>query len=303
MSIRSLDTNLHSFESLYGRYLEAIEWLSGQVSVSPQCRLNKYIPHLRKLSVNKGSSARVAILRDPDARSAFFEANEIIDALGPFATQNALARIPPDMLKKLPKGVTNYPDINNNDPSRETFFELFVASRLMQNNVPIDLGKGRCDVHGRMYGYNTFIECKRLSSDSKFVERTKEGIAQLDKRYSDDPKEAGIVFLAIDQVINPKLETIKLRDPFHHTLYLQQAFKKYSGIEYLGKITSELRKLPQEKTMAYLIRLSFPYVLTSISTPGFNSSYYFSSFFTTKSQHFRFFEKIEKKWLRKSFPN
>jgi hypothetical protein len=103
-------------------------------------------------------------------------------------------------------GKDGRPSPQDFDPSRDTAFELLIASRCRQAGFDVDIGT-RADLLLKYRGISVYLECKRIKSVQKVRKRIKDALKQLHQRYKTDPepiKSRGMLTLSITDMVNPE---------------------------------------------------------------------------------------------------
>jgi hypothetical protein len=111
-----------------------------------------------------------------------------------------------DKLQTVLSGKDGRPSPADFDPSRDTAFELLLASRCQGAGLRVEIGIG-ADLIIPLDGAEVFVECKRLKSPDNVRKRIKQGLKQLHRRYESAtaPLAArGILALSITDLANPE---------------------------------------------------------------------------------------------------
>jgi hypothetical protein len=299
-----------SYSRLYDKYSFAIDGLSQLTNVSKSSRLVKYQAELKKLvQLDKDENVYTGVTENPNILAAFVEAGQIIqvaDFLKTYLNENVLSD---GNLIKLQAGMLNYADSINDDPSRNTFFELLVASHLDKTGIKVDLSK-KTDIIADFEDFKVFIECKRVSSETKYNDRIKEAIKQLERRFTKGKtKEFGLVFISATSILNPKLNIRESSDPLKACQFAENMSKGLSN-QYLEK-----NQYPKEKKiLAFYTHFFTPFTNVPLKNLGLTSFYNFNSFFYVnllnkplysdpqtgkkhpRSQYFEIFSRFDKRF-------
>jgi len=153
--------------------------------------------------------------------NSYIEATELIrikDALVIAESTTYLSQ-----LKKATSGQL-FRNVVNNDPSRNFFFELTLAARLLNAGYSVVVNE-LADAEAYIDGSKVFFECKRVTSQKAVKSRVKEANKQLRTRLENAKSQGskGIVGLNVTELLNPRLVMVvgndihELKD-YHSTL-------------------------------------------------------------------------------------
>lgn len=264
----------NTFLELKNSYLIAVENLLNITKINPQSRLEKYKKELNRLiEFTDYKSIVDGFYKDEKLRAAFIEAHEVIqvsDFLTKYLQNQSLSE---RNISKLQDGVFSYTEAKSTDFSRDTFFEFLIASRLSKVGIDVDLST-ITDIVADFDGYKFYIECKRVTSESKYEARLKEGFRQLNKRFTKGKtKEVGIVFISATSILNPNLAFIKALN--------SEDLSKNSELLCENLANKYLKNwFPQEKKiLCFYTHLVAPFFNEKKGFPYFRNVNYFRSFF------------------------
>lgn len=263
-----------SFSELRNDYFIAIKNLLGLTKINPQSRLERYKKELDFLADFPDSqSASEGIDKDFNLRTAFVEAHQVVQVSNFLTEYLQNKTLSENNISKLQGGVFSYTEANASDPSRDTFFEFLIASNLSRAGLEVDLSK-LTDIIAQLENHKFYIECKRVTSESQYEARIKEGFRQLNRRFTKGrTKEVGIVFVSATSILNPNLDFLKVKN-------IQEV---NSNSESLCENLADkyLRNwLPTEKKiLCFYNHLIAPYFIEDNSSVCFKSFNYFRSFF------------------------
>ncbi len=303
-------STIKSYSDLYDRYSFALDSLSQVTKVNRSSRLEKYKVELKKLiQLDKDGVVYAGVSENPNILAAFVEAEQIVqvvDFLKIYLDENILSD---GNLMKLQGGVSNYADSINDDPSRNTFFELLVASHLNKLGLNVDLSK-KTDVIADFEDFKVFIECKRVSSETAYDSNIKKAIRQLREKFTiGKTKEFGLVFISATSILNPKLDIKESSDSIKACQFAENMCKGLSN-QYMQK-----NQHPKEKKiLAFYTHFFTPFASLQLNKLGFTSFYNFNSFFYvdthnkpyyshpqtgekfSRSRYFEIFSKFDRKF-------
>ncbi len=153
-----------------------------------------------------------------------------------------------ETLKKIVKG-NNFRQDNEKaeDKARNFIFELLIASDFQENNFSIDLST-QTDIV--VFKPNTLIECKRIKSEGKLVQRINEAIKQIENRNTEQFN--GIVFIDISELIDisqriiaqvPLENSIRLLTNLIDTEMIVDTVIDTLDLEVKNKISNNIQKI------------------------------------------------------------
>ena len=185
----------------------SIEWLSNKLSIQLRGRIPFYHKKISEYEKYRGyvNEDMFYIL---SSFSEIFLISRIVEQLQKHDSKEFI-----ETLKKIVKG-NNFRGESENDTARNFIFELLIASDFQENNFYIDLST-KTDIV--VFEPNILIECKRIQSEKKLIERINEGINQINDRNTGEYN--GIVFIDISELIDISKRII-IQVPLENTLTL-----------------------------------------------------------------------------------
>lgn len=168
----------------------SIEWLSSKLSIKLRGRIPFYQKKIREYEKHRGfiNDNMFYIL---SSFSEIFLINRIVKQLQKQDSKEFI-----ETLKKIVKG-SNFRGQSEKDTARNFIFELLIASDFQENNFSIDLSS-KTDIV--VFEPNILIECKRIQSEKKLIQRIDEGIKQIENRNTREYN--GIVFIDISELMD-----------------------------------------------------------------------------------------------------
>ena len=290
-----------SYTDLRNDYFLSVEYLSRITKINRTSRLENYKSELDELTYLDNPQGVVYEFSQKKL-SAFLEAHQVIqtvsflkkylESYGTLSDQN---------LSKLQSGTYAYFQSGNSDPSRDLFFELQIASRFLDAGFKVDLSS-RTDLLIDFEDHKFFVECKRVSSEAQYKKRVKEGVKQLEKRFTKGrTKEAGLVFASVTQILNPELGILLAENTLKASLELEQMCVQFASKHLKTYYPDEI------KALAHYTCLETPYFDEELGRLGINISSYFRSFFKVeinqkpadviiwkRNKYFDIFERLHK---------
>lgn len=185
----------------------SIEWLSNKLSIKLRGRIPFYQKKIREYEKYRGyiNEDMFYIL---SSFSEIFLINRIAKQLQKHDSKEFI-----ETLEKIVKG-NNFRGKSEKDTARNFIFELLIASDFQENNFSIDLSS-KTDIV--VFEPNILIECKRIQSEKKLIQRINEGIKQIENRNTREYN--GIVFIDISELIDISKRII-IQVPLENTLTL-----------------------------------------------------------------------------------
>lgn len=185
----------------------SIEWLSNKLNTQLRGRIPFYQKKISEYEKNRGyiNEDMFYIL---SSFSEIFLISRIVKQLQKHDSKEFI-----ETLKKIVKG-NNFRGESEKDTARNFIFELLIASDFQENNFSIDLST-KTDIV--VFEPNILIECKRIQSEKKLIQRINEGIKQIEDRNTREYN--GIVFIDISELIDISKRII-IQVPLKNTLTL-----------------------------------------------------------------------------------
>ena len=189
---------------------ESIDWLSKKLESPLRGRIPFYIKEIEKYEKYRGyiNDDMYKILM------SYYEIFSINIIAENFKNNTSCEFI--ETLKKVTKGI----DVRDGDKvlkdeSRNFIFELLMASYFAEKIFLIDLSTKTDFI---VKDLNILVECKRVTSEKKILERINDGVKQITKRKVKD-ENLGIVFIDISELIDiPKRIVVQV--PLENSLTL-----------------------------------------------------------------------------------
>ncbi|MDH3267946.1 MAG: hypothetical protein OEM46_03735 [Ignavibacteria bacterium] len=234
-----------SFAEINNQLKAAINWLKIFIpNVSPT-RFGKYqkdIEHLISV-LNKN---QVHLLNKPVSSSSImnslYEADEIIQiylGLRKYGQIDYLNKKLPIFIKGPLESKSEAKSVSAHQ-ARDISFELFIASLFSFTSFIVDFST-ESDLLISNKTYKVFIECKRPASNTSIRSNIKVASSQLKKRfnlYADGKNIYGLIFISIENVINPNHSLIHTSDEHELTRLLNSNMEAFitTNRQYWDKI-------------------------------------------------------------------
>lgn len=198
-------TVLEKGQKVLIEYTKACEWLDSLGINFKRNRFGRYQKEIlefgKRIKSDMSKEEKISVFYS--FLNSYAEATELI------RVKSALERIESSkylsQLKKATSGQA-FRNIANNDSSRDFFFELTLATRLINAGYSVTLNE-LADAVADISGIKVFFECKRITSQKMVKNRVKHASTQLKKRFlneiSDNVK--GIICLNVTELLNPNL--------------------------------------------------------------------------------------------------
>ena len=112
--------------------------------------------------------------------------------------------VPPTLLKRAFSGPTDvFKEDESSNHARNAMFELSMGAMVARQGLRPALNTGNPDVSFQFEGRSVKMECKRVLSESKIMERLREGIKQLGKSVQTGSSDVGLVAISLSKLLNP----------------------------------------------------------------------------------------------------
>ena len=125
----------------------------------------------------------------------------------------------------------------NSNHSRNTIYELLVASTLINMNYEVDFAT-EADIKTKIDNIPTYIECKRPQNSKRLEERYREGISQLQRRLNNNKTEEcfGLLFISLDKILNSEFKCPEFPDKGTFDKHLFDIGKSVFQKEVINKV-------------------------------------------------------------------
>lgn len=176
-----------SLQSRFHIYKRNIEWLRAHDGENDRSRIYAQLASEGKLN---------------EILSTMTESIELVETIP------ALRRLNVDIPKELLRRAFSGPaDISREDhtsnEARNAMFELSVAAMAARRGLTPTLSNTNPDVSFEFEARRVKIECKRILSVNRMIERLREGIKQLEKSMQGTISDIGIVAISLSKLVNP----------------------------------------------------------------------------------------------------
>ena len=216
-------------------YKQACAWLDSLGINFKRSRFGRYQKEISAFGKTIKSN-----ISEEDKVSAFYSfLNSYVEATELIRVKNALEHIESSkylsQLKKATAGQI-FRNIANNDSSRDFFFELTLAARLINAGYSVTVDE-LADSVAYISGAKVFFECKRITSQKMVKARVKYASTQLKQRFLNEISKniKGIICLNVTELLNPHLVMVVGQDI--------QELKKYHSELLTSFVKSHNREL------------------------------------------------------------
>ena len=196
---------LEKGQNILVEYKQACAWLDSLGINFKRSRFGRYqkeISEFRK-AIKSKISEEEKISDFYSFLNSYAEATELI------RVKSALERIESikylSQLKKATAGQA-FRNIANKDSSRDFFFELTLAARLINAGYSVTVNE-LVDAVADISGAKVYFECKRITSQKMVKDRVKHASTQLKQRFLNEISDniKGIICLNVTELLNPNL--------------------------------------------------------------------------------------------------
>jgi hypothetical protein len=228
-------------KSRFTLYRQNIEWLRGHDLEQDRARVYAELEKQQRLT---------------EVLSTFVESIEIVETIPTLIDAGVV--VPIDLLRRAFSGPADlFRENNRSNLARNAMFELTMGAMAARRRLAPVLSISNPDVGFQFENRRVCIECKRVISESKILERIGEGIEQLTKSARSETNDVGIVAISLGKIFNPGDRVAVVPENVHpHDL-----------------LSEELRQLLQrnERVLARLARPSVAAILFYLSSPCYVS--------------------------------
>ena len=236
-----------SYEELSSELQMAMDWL-GEFGIKLNAsRFGQYQKCLEEIQHYFDLKDKDILLRDYTEKLRvisleIFELLDIYDGISNFDIPGLH-----DKLNKYIKGPFDHQDenpVSNSNLSRNIAFELQIISLLLKKNFNLDF-KTNADAELIMDDYITFIECKRLFSESQANKNIEKAHKQIIKRYetatNSNIKKRGVIALSLTKILNPETKVLFFRSTAETNTHVSELVDNFM-LKYDMKWASTLAK-------------------------------------------------------------
>jgi hypothetical protein len=184
------------------------DWLVQQ-GVRPKNRFQFYRQNIGWLRAHDSEPDRARVHADVQRRGKMTEVLstyvEIIETVETIETlMAAQVAVPVELLRKAFSGpIDTFREDAGSNQARNAMFELTMGSMAARRGLNPVLSIANPDVQFDFENRRVCMECKRVISESKVIERIEEGIEQLAKSVRDGTDDVGIVAISLAKLFNP----------------------------------------------------------------------------------------------------
>lgn len=203
---------LEKGQNILVEYKQACAWLDSLGINFKRSRFGRYQKEISEFGKRIKSK-----ISEEEKISAFYSfLNSYAEATELIRVKSALERIESSkylsQLKKATAGQA-FRNIANKDSSRDFFFELTLAARLINAGYSVTVNE-LADAVADISGAKVFFECKRITSQKMVKDRVKHASTQLKKRFLNEisDKIKGIICLNVTELLNPNLVMVVGQD-------------------------------------------------------------------------------------------
>jgi len=134
--------------------------------------------------------------------STYVETIEMVETI--LTLIDAGVAVPVELLKKAFSGpVDTFREDARSNQARNAMFELTMGAMAARQGLAPVLSTGNPDIAFHFENRRVCMECKRVISENKVLERIKEGIGQLEKSARPGEDDIGIVAVSVAKLFNP----------------------------------------------------------------------------------------------------
>ena len=200
--IRGLD------DQFLAEFDDVLSWAADR-GITSHTRFHIYRKNIEWLRAHDGEEERSRIHaqlasegRLTEILSTMAESIELVETIPALRRLDVV--IPEQLLQRVfsgPADMSLEDDASNG--ARNAMFELSVAAMAARQGLVSVLSNANPDVSFQFEGRWVKIECKRVMSVNRIMERLKEGTKQLEKSVQHATSDIGIVAISVSKLLNP----------------------------------------------------------------------------------------------------
>jgi len=233
-------------------------WLVQQ-GIRRQNRFQLYRQNIAWLQAHDLESDRARVHADFEKRgrmtevlSTFVETIEMVETIPTLI--DAGVAVPVDLLKRAFSGpVDTFREDACSNHARNAIFELTMGAMAARRRLRPILSTANPDVQFQFENRRVSLECKRVISEGKVLERIEEGIEQLAKSVRSGTDDVGLVALSLAKLFNPGDRIAVVPEGMHPHDLLSQELQ-----QLLRRAEPVLARLARPSVTAILFYLSSP---------------------------------------------
>jgi len=190
--------------------------------------------------------------RMTEVLSTFVETIEMVETVP--TLMDAGVAVPVDLLRKAFSGpLDTFSEDARSNQARNAMFELTMGAMSARRGLHPVMSAANPDVQFQFENRRVSMECKRVISESKVLERIEEGIEQLAKSVRSGTDDVGIVAVSLAKLFNPGDRIAVVPEGTHpHDLLSQELH------QLLRRAEPALARLTRPAVTAILFYLSSP---------------------------------------------
>jgi hypothetical protein len=219
---------------------DILAWVARD-GITSHTRFHIYRKNIEWLQAHDGEEERPRVYaqvanegRLNEMLSTMTESIELVETIP--ALRRLSVAIPKQLLRRVFAGPA---DTSREDPTsneaRNAMFELNVAAMAARRGLTPTLRDVHPDVSFEFEGRLVKIECKRILSDSRIIERLKEGTKQLKKSVRSIQSDIGVVAISLSKLANPG-DRFLVSDSPHEALSKQLNAALKANEQLLGRM-------------------------------------------------------------------
>ena len=179
-----------------------------ELGVSPGSRFHIYrntiewlLKHDNEEDLARIYAQLIAEDRITEILSTMVDSIELVETIS-VLRQNGV-NVPPTLLKKAFSGPADvFREDETSNHARNAMFELSMGAMAARQGLRPVLSTGNPDVSFQFEGRSVKMECKRVLSENKIIERLKEGVKQLGKSVQTGSSDIGLVAISLSKLLN-----------------------------------------------------------------------------------------------------